>query len=116
MKFIIADDDERFRKYLREFITKEGDECIELDDGIKVSSVYKEFCPDWVLLDILMKNVSGFKAAEQLKKNFPEARIVIISSYSDERFRKKAKKVGAVTFVSKENLFDLKEFIYPDVL
>ena len=112
MKFLIVDDNERFRTYLRNLIIKKDDECIELDDGSKVSSVYKEFKPDWVLLDIRMKDVNGFEAAEELKKDFPDARFAIVSDYSDERFRKKASNLGAEAFISKENLFELYELVH----
>ena len=115
MKFLIVDDNERFRTYLRNLIIKKEDECVELDDGLQVSSAYNEFRPDWVLLDIRMKNVSGFKAAEKLKKDFPEARFAIVSDYSDERFRKKASNLGAAAFISKENLFELYELIHSNL-
>jgi DNA-binding NarL/FixJ family response regulator len=111
MKFLIVDDNETFRTYLREFITKETDEFIELDDGLYVNSFYKDFKPDWVLLDIVMKNVNGIKAAENLKNEFPEATFAIVSDYSDDVYRKRAAKLGCAAFISKENLFELVEII-----
>ena len=112
MKFLIVDDNEGFRKYLRNLIIKNEDECVELDDGLNVNSVYNEFKPDWVFLDIRMKNVNGFKAAEELRKNFPEARFAIVSDYSDNQFRERASKLGAAAFISKENLFDLYDLVH----
>ncbi len=93
---------------------KEGDECFELDDGLNVNSIYKEFNPDWVLLDIVMKNVNGIKAAEKLIEEFPEARFVFVSGYTEERYRKKAKELGAAGFVSKENLVEIKRILNKD--
>lgn len=115
MKYLIVDDNETFRAYLREFITRENDEFVELDDGLNVSSVYKEFKPDWVLLDIVMKNVNGIKAAENLKKDYPEATFAIVSDYSDDVYRKRAAKLGCAAFISKENLFELVEIIQSKV-
>lgn len=111
MKFLIVDDNEKFRSYLREFITGKNDKCVELDDGINVASAFREFKPDLVLLDIVMKKVNGFSAAEKLKKEFPEARIVFVSDYTDKYFKKKAETLGVEGFVPKENLYELKEII-----
>lgn len=112
MKFLIVDDNKIFSTYLREFITKESDQCIELEDGQNVNSVYNEFKPDWVVLDIMMKNANGFKVAEKLKEEFPNARFVIVSDYPDAMFRKKAEELGAAAFISKEDLFELNKIIY----
>ena len=111
MKFLIVDDNEIFRKYLREFIAGNNDECAELDDGIDVNKIYKSFMPDWVLLDIVMKSVNGFEAAVNLKKEFPAAHIAMVSNYNDDKFQNKAREVGAAVLVSKENLYELIEVI-----
>jgi DNA-binding NarL/FixJ family response regulator len=95
MKYLIVDDNESFRKLIRDEISKNGDVVFELDDGLNVNSVYKEFKPDWVLMDIKMKIVDGLKATDILKREFPRAHVAIVSDYSDERFRDEAKKVGA---------------------
>jgi two-component system, NarL family, response regulator DegU len=113
MKFLIVDDNKQFRAYVRELILTKEDECRELDDGLNVNAVYKEFSPDWVLLDIRMKKMDGFTAAEQLKKNFPDARFAMVSDYADERFRTRAAKLGAAAFIAKENLFELQNVIHP---
>ncbi|MFO7448471.1 MAG: response regulator [Ignavibacteriaceae bacterium] len=113
MRFLIVDDNDAFRAYLKQLVTNANDQCIELHDGLCVNSVYKVFKPDWVLLDIMMKEVNGLKAAENLVKEFPDARFAIISGYSDDIFRKRAEELGAEAFISKDNLFDLIGIIHP---
>jgi CheY-like chemotaxis protein len=49
MKFLIVDDNEQFRAYVRELLIKLGDECRELDNGTHVNTVYKEFHPGCVI-------------------------------------------------------------------
>jgi two-component system, response regulator YesN len=112
MKFLIVDDNEQFRVYVREMLLKPGDECRELDDGMCVNTVYGEFKPDWVLLDIRMKKMNGLEAGERLKKEFPSARFVMVSNYDDQRFCQKAKSLGAEAFVAKENLCELYDVIH----
>ena len=111
MKFLIVDDSEQFRAYVREMLQQPGDEWRELDDGMHVNAVYAEFRPDWVLLDIRMKNIDGLVAGERLKKYFPEARFIMVSNFYDERFRQKAKAIGAVALIAKENLQELTELV-----
>jgi DNA-binding NarL/FixJ family response regulator len=111
MKFIIVDDNEQFRAYVRELLVKPGDECRELDNGLLVNDVYNEFRPDWVLLDIQMKPMDGFKTAERLREHYPDAQFAMVSNFCDARFRKKAQMLGAAALISKENLQDLAELV-----
>jgi DNA-binding NarL/FixJ family response regulator len=112
MKFLIVDDNDDFRSYIRESIETQHDSFVELDDGLNVNSVYRDFKPDWVLLDIIMRNVDGLTAAMRLKEEFPEARFIIVSGFSDKLFREAAVKLGASAFVPKENIFDLTGIIH----
>jgi DNA-binding NarL/FixJ family response regulator len=111
MKYLIVDDNEQFRAYLREILLKPEDECRELDDGSGVNEAYREFRPDWVLLDIRMPKINGFEAGRRLKQSYPEARFITISNYSDARFRQMAQQIGAAAFVAKDNLEALPEII-----
>jgi DNA-binding NarL/FixJ family response regulator len=114
MRFLFIDDNTMFRSFLREFIIKEGDEFMELIDGLNLNNAYREFQPDWVLLDIPYKNGNGIKAARLLKEEFPLARLIFVTDYTDQRFRKEAAKTGATAFIPKENLFELHNIIYPE--
>ncbi len=111
MKYLIVDDNERFREYLREVITERGDSCAELSDGKELNKVYEFYEPDVVLLDIRMKEVGGFEAARSLVNNCPDACIIIISNYSDKYFRAKALKVGAKAFLAKDNISALWQIV-----
>jgi len=111
MKYLIVDDNEQFRAYLREILLRPGDECRELADGAGVNEVYREFQPDWVLLDIRMPQINGFEAGARLKKSYPEACFVIISNYSDDRFSRKAGLIGAAAFIAKDNLEPLLDVV-----
>ena len=110
MKYLLIDNNKRFRAFLREYISRDNDEIIELDGDQDVSYIYNQFRPDFVLLD--MK--SGYNIAAPLKSTFPKARIIFISDYADDKFNAKVKEFGAAALVSKENLLELEKLIYSE--
>jgi len=83
----------------------------ECEDGNKALEAYEEFRPDWVLMDIGMKDMDGLSATEQIKKAHPDARILIVTDYSDVLFQKSATEAGAYALVPKDNLFEIPQVI-----
>lgn len=114
MRCLVVDENKSFRNYIKELIILNNNECMELDDGINLNSVYREYRPGWVLIDLQMEKMNGFKAAEKLIEEFPEACIALVSDFYDERLRNKAEKIGAAAFIPKENLTEkeLKTYLY----
>lgn len=104
MKFLIIDDNKDMRQTLSRIICRNGDEVVESDDGKDALALYLEHLPDWVLMDISMKEVTGITATEQITQADPSAKVVIVTDYTDRYFQKMAIKAGARAFVSKENL------------
>lgn len=104
MKYLLVDDNPGFRKVAREIIAHANDEFYELDDGINILTAYEDCQPDWVLMDIQMKQVNGFDATRTLLKSFPQARVIIVTNYESPAYAQKARELGAWGFVSKEHL------------
>ena len=115
LKFLIVDDNPSMRQTIGRIIRKEGDEIIECDDGKDAAALYRQHQPDWVMMDINMKEVGGIEATEQILKADSHARVVIVTDYGDRFFRKAAQDAGAAAFVSKENIFELKNIIGRDL-
>ena len=111
LKFLIVDDNPSMRQTIGRIISREGDEIIECDDGKDAASMYRQHRPDWVMMDINMKEVGGIDATEQILRTDANARVVIVTDYGDKFFKKAAKDAGAAAFVSKENIFELKDII-----
>jgi len=116
MKFLIIDDNPDMRKIIIRQICKEYDVCEECDDGINAEAVYSNFQPDYVLMDIQMRDMDGLTATKIIINKYPAARIIIVTDYDTPAFRVAAKKAGACGFVSKENLSDVREFINCDAI
>ncbi|MDQ3713629.1 MAG: response regulator [Acidobacteriota bacterium] len=61
--------------------------------------------------DIELKETNGIAATRLITRDFPEAKIVIVTNYNDERLREAAAEAGARGYVLKENLLSLGAFL-----
>ena len=112
---MIVDDSSDMRKMLRSILT-EGEEemmdILECSDGREAVVQYSLFHPDIVLMDIQLKTMNGFVAAENIYKQEPKAKIFFITSYNSQIFRDKAKKLKAQGFILKDDLSDLQRLLH----
>lgn len=69
-------------------------------DGIEL---YKKLKPDVLLMDIRMEIMSGLDAGEQILKEFPEARILYLTTFLDDDYIIKALLIGAKGYMLKQN-------------
>jgi len=115
MKVLIVEDSEPMRltikSFIEGFIEDKGGWVHECADGAQALAEYAKHRPDWVLMDIKMKHVDGLAATRQITTLFPEARIVIVTSYDEASFRDEARQAGASGYVLKENLLELAEIL-----
>lgn len=110
MKFLFLYENKLFMSFLKELIINNKDECVELNDAADICSAYRKYMPDWILLDLGLKNNNGFKLAKTLKSEFPEVKIALLSDFNDERLEAKSKEIRAV-FVPKEIIFEFYDLI-----
>jgi len=111
MMMLIVEDNTEFRSVIREVLGLANTEVLELDDGNEVLEAYQKFHPDWVLMDVRMKQMNGFKSTRLLTTEFPEARVIIVTQYDEPAFQKQAFDAGACGFVSKEHLDEIIHII-----
>ncbi len=83
----------------------------ECADGSEALATYERLRPDWVLMDIGMKNVDGITATRQIIAADPQARIMIVTDYNDDALRRAAYEAGACQYVVKENLLDILDIL-----
>ena len=62
-------------------------------------------------MDIEMKTLDGISATRQIKRTFPDARIVMVTEYDNDDWREEARRAGACEYVLKENLFALRRIL-----
>lgn len=74
------------------------------DDGEAAVRLYREVRPDVMLLDLQMPNVDGIEAMTRILREFPEARILVLTTYSGDGRAAQAIKAGASGYLLKNSL------------
>lgn len=111
MVILIIDDNQQMRRLLRSVLGDMAESIAECDDGAGALSAFAEFRPDWVLMDIRMRTVDGITATRNIKADFPEAHVVIVTDYDDADMRQAAQQAGAEGYVIKENMLMLRQML-----
>jgi len=111
MKVMIVDDSVEVRRMITSFIGDLVSEFVECSDGCEALAIYAEQRPDLVLMDYQMTGMNGFQATRAIKKDFPDAHIVIVSQWDSAALREAAKDSGADAYVNKKSLLPLRDFV-----
>lgn len=118
IRLLVVDDHALVRKGIHALIkTEPGMEIIgEADNGRDAVKLARELFPDVILLDLIMPHLNGIDATIQIKKDNPRARILILTSFSDDDKVIPAIKAGALGYLLKdsapEDLLDAIRLIY----
>jgi CheY-like chemotaxis protein len=111
MRLLIVDDNYQMRRLIKSIVRDIADSISECSDGSEALQVYRAHEPDWVLMDIEMKELDGISATRQIKAAFPNARIVMVTEYNHPDYREEALRAGACEYVLKENLFEIRRIL-----
>jgi DNA-binding NarL/FixJ family response regulator len=104
IRVLIADDHPLMRKGLADIL--DGVEDIEVvgaaEDGAAAIALAYAVKPDIVLMDISMPGMDGIEATEKLVEMGSEARVVMLTSYSEREKITQALAAGAVSYLTKD--------------
>jgi CheY-like chemotaxis protein len=84
---LIIDDDARLRFLYKRLLSKSGYSPIDTSDGYETISYIKEHIRDIdvVVLDLAMPKISGIELFEVIKRNNPNAKVIVSSVFSEEQ-------------------------------
>lgn len=103
MKVMIVDDSSTARLVIKSAIANDGIEIVECSDGQEAIDTFALHRPELVLMDLEMKHVDGFEATRQITAKFPDARVIILTSFDDENLKAAALSSGAQGYLLKGN-------------
>ena len=111
MSILIVDDSAKMRRAIRLVVCDLAGKIIECADGAEALAAYAEHLPDWVLMDIRMKQTDGLTATRQIKAAFPNAQIIVVTVCKGDDMREAAHLAGACAYILKDNLLELRPLL-----
>lgn len=105
MNIIIVDDDSLVAGALKTILEINEDINVAAtgSDGLEACELYRKYQPDILLMDIRMKNMSGLEAATVILQEFPQANILLLTTFSDDEYIIKALRLGARGYLLKQD-------------
>lgn len=106
MRIIIIDDDRLVCTSLKTILQSDPEiKVIAVgNSGKEAIALYEELSPDILLMDIQMKGLSGLDAGEQILNKHADARILFLTTFSDNNYIVKALHIGAKGYLIKQNI------------
>ena len=113
-QIMVVDDSMVARMMLKPILLGGGHSVVcEAANGAEAVEYYRQYRPDLVTMDITMPVEDGIAAAMQIRAEFPEARIVMVTSMSDNEHVMGALNAGAAHYILKpfkpEKVLDVLE-------
>ncbi|WP_425448109.1 response regulator [Dethiothermospora halolimnae] len=102
MKILVVDDAMFMRTAIKRILVSDGHDVVaEASNGKEAVSMYKEYKPDIVTLDITMPEMDGKEALKKIIEYDPKAKAIMISALGQEVYVKECVLNGARSFIVK---------------
>ena len=105
MRIAVTDDDKLVALSLKTILESSGEMTVDAigSSGAEAIQIYRSVQPDVMLLDIRMEGMSGLEAGEEILREFPEARLLYLTTFSDDEYIVKALSMGAKGYMLKQD-------------
>jgi two-component system response regulator NreC len=103
IRIVLADDHAVLRSGLKMLLNAQEDMIVvgEATNGHEVLRAVREHAPDLLILDITMPKMGGLHVLHQLKRTFPNVRVLILTMHEEEGYLRHALKAGAAGYCPK---------------
>ncbi|MEI6666857.1 MAG: response regulator transcription factor [Acidobacteriota bacterium] len=102
-RVVLVDDDDHIRLLWKMLVESVNCEVVgEGRDGYEAVSLYRKSLPDLMLLDLNMPNRSGEEALRDVRFEFPDARVVVLTAKAQSESVMRCIKSGAVGYILKD--------------
>jgi DNA-binding NarL/FixJ family response regulator len=106
IRILSVDDHPLVRQGIAGLIAVQSDMCVvaEAANGREAIQQFRAHRPDVTLMDLQMPEMSGFDAITAIRGEFPEARIIVLTTYAGDVQVLRAMKAGARGYLLKDTL------------
>jgi DNA-binding NarL/FixJ family response regulator len=103
-RVLVADDHALVRDGFKRVLGYERDLAVvgEATNGREAVQLCKDLKPDLVLMDVRMPQMDGLEATRQIKVDYPEISVLVITTYENPEYLLEAIKAGAAGYVLKD--------------
>lgn len=109
MKVLVAEDDSITRNGLMQVLENEGLGTVAAADGLQAWDLFRQHCPDFVCLDVMMPGLSGYELCRKIRQTNPSVPIVFITAKGEEVDKVVGLELGADDYIVKP--FGVKEVV-----
>jgi two-component system, NarL family, response regulator DevR len=104
IRIIIVDDHEVVRLGLKSLLEQysQYEVVAEAKNAKEAVAQVEIYMPDIVLMDIRLPGKSGIEACEEIKQNFPDVNVIMLTSYAEDEMLFSAIKAGASGYILKQ--------------
>ncbi len=108
LRIMIADDHFVVRMGLAAVVNTQPDMSViaEATTGAQAVEIYRQHRPDVVLMDVRMPEMNGIDAIAAIRKDYPEARFIVLTTYDGDEDIYRALQAGARAYLLKDMLRD----------
>jgi DNA-binding NarL/FixJ family response regulator len=105
MNILVVDDDRLVSTSLKTIIESDPEMTVVGigNNGLEGISLYDSLLPDILLMDIRMDQMSGIDAAKHILQLHPDAKILFLTTFSDDEYIINALKLGVKGYILKQN-------------
>jgi DNA-binding NarL/FixJ family response regulator len=105
IKVAIADDHALFRTGVKTSLSSHKDiqMIAEAENGMQLLNLLKHLKPDVILLDIHMPIMDGYTALPEIKKLYPDMKVIMLSMNNDPSIITRMMEIGANSYLTKES-------------
>lgn len=101
-RIMVVDDSRMIALQMRDLLEDSGYEVAAYcRSGEEALEQYGQILPDLVTMDIIMPGMDGLETAQAILEEYPDARIIMVSSLAYEDTFKEADSIGALGFIDK---------------
>jgi DNA-binding NarL/FixJ family response regulator len=105
IKVAIADDHHLFRTGVKTSLSSRKDiqMVAEAENGMQLLNLLRHIKPDVILLDIQMPIMDGLTTLPEIKKLYPDMKVIMLSMHNDHSMITKMMEIGANSYLTKES-------------
>ena len=103
IRVMVVDDHHMVRRGLAAYMRTSSDVVLvgEASNGEEAVEAVKTFQPDVILMDLVMPKMDGSTATRKILDEFPEIRVIALTSFQDKELVKNALRAGAISYLLK---------------